>query len=321
MEEEFKLFFNTNFSINNISYSIDRIIQVIKEKCANNEFDSLKDIILNQHNFIFNYDNLINKNLELIQELFTNRKFLPFFNDICGLINFSESEIIFINKIIYDYFEVNVYNNTININEIRQFLLSISYIINDDRIRKLTPILGVNIARILSIVSYSSFKIKKVVHRINEFVVNNLGHLDHSYLKIIYNILFYYPLLENTEYNDADRKKIINLFIFSMMENYNQYDNTEYTTSFNKLSSIIFDILLNVDSGTLLELLKQYGTTISIFNINKETLRFNIKDILHNLLSNKIPGNYKLKPEVADKYIIIRNTIDYIEKNYNIIIP
>ena len=110
-----------------------------------------------------------------------------------------------------------------------------------------------------------------------------------------------YDYIQTLEYNDADGKKIINLFIFSMMENCNQYDNTEYTTNFNKLSSIIFDILLNVDSGTLLELLKQYGTTISIFNIDKETLRFNVKDILHNLLSNKIPGNYKLKPEVADK--------------------
>jgi hypothetical protein len=281
--DELNIIHNLNFT--NINYNIDSIINKLKV-CDN--IDEIKDIINRQHNIIFTYDNLNNGNREGVQELFTSMKFLDVMDNISGTLveNLKESEIIFINKIIYDYFEYTKQYNSTEINSIKDKLLSISYSINSSRIYSLAPVVGVNKARLLSILSYSSYKTEKIVHRINNFILNT--ELNKRDISNIYYIIYDGPPM--TIINNIFEKKqleinnkFVDMFCYSMFE-YCDSDDPEIIEMFNKISSVLMDRLIDIsiplDNPVIYRVLLNYSNMISIMNIDRNKLRFSIKE--HN---------------------------------------
>lgn len=299
--DDFDFCYDPNFNITNIHYGINSIISTIKTKCDNNEIDLVKKIILNQHELIFNYDNMENDNVVLIQELFKNKKFLTLFSDICGLIKYSKSELIFINKAVYDFFKTYKPDKY---TDIRGTLLSITYIINEDRVRDLTPMLGIEPARELAIISYSSYIMESVIHRINKFMVTRIMEIS------IYNLRKLYELILDLNGYTRD---VLNLFIYSMVESLSDQSNAIYINTFNAISDVLMSLLVDLDEVSLLDILKQYGGTITMMNIPYNKLRFSMRAVLEDVLRT----NNKLNP----KYQSIYDKIKYIEATDGIIIP
>ena len=284
----------------NIIYDINSIVDKLNKSTS---IEETKNIIKLQHNIIFTYDNLINNNREGIQNLFTSPIFLDALDSISGLIPMTESEIIFINKIIYDYFE---YSHNVN-SSIKEKMLAISYIINDTRIKLFTPILGINAARILSIISYSSYKIEKVVHRVNNFIINNDFDIA-NLLSSIYTIIFGPTTIRGTFLGEGPlpNSKFVNAFCYSMFE-YCDSEDPEVIERFNQISSYLLQkiIILYDKSDIFSNILITYANMITLMNIDKDKLRFSIKEELG-----------KMKSDVSS----IIAQINYIEEYNNITI-
>jgi len=299
---------NLNFGSNFLNYTDTRyeVKSLIKELLRSDDYNKIKNIIINQHKVLFTYDNLINGNREDVQKLFTSNIFLNVLDNIAGTISSKllETEIIFINKIVHDYFEY--YKNGKD-NNIRSILLSITYNINSDRIKSLSPIIGVNKARLLSILSYSSYKIEKIVHRINNFLLETDISTDdiEEIFKIIYG-----PIRINKKISDdyigleyTYNTKIINMFCYSMLE---YCDDEDSKIMFNRISTVLMNLLTSLsssveDQSMVISILMNYTNTVSMMNISRDKLRFSIKE--------HIPRNSNL-------YSIIY----YIENNNDIII-
>lgn len=300
-DDIFKLDYDPNFNIATIHYGINSIISTIKNKCNNDEITEVKKIILNQHELIFNHDNMENSNAVLIQELFTNKKFLKLFDDICGLINYTKSELIFINKVVYDF--VSVYKLDKR-PDISGKLMAITYVTNADRIRDLVPLLGIDMSRELAIVSYSSYKIEDVIHRINQFIMLSILDINIRDLKYIYSLL-----LDLNGYT----KDVLNLFIYSMFESLSEQGRLQYGKLFNKISDLLMSILIDLDDNSMMDLLKQYGGTIVMLNMPYSKIRFSMRAVLEDVLRTDNPLN--------PKYQSVYDKIKYIESNDGIIIP
>ena len=270
-------------------------------KCDNDEIAEVKKIILNQHELIFNHDNMENSNVVLIQELFTNKKFLKLFDDICGLINYSKSELIFINKVVYDF--VSVYKLDKR-PDISGKLMAITYVTNADRIRDLVPLLGIDMSRELAIVSYSSYKIEDIIHRINQFIMLSILDINIRDLKYIYSLL-----LDLNGYT----KDVLNLFIYSMFESLSEQGRLQYGKLFNKISDLLMSILIDLDDNSIMDLLKQYGGTIVMLNMPYSKIRFSMRAVLEDVLRTDNPLN--------PKYQSVYDKIKYIESNDGIVIP
>lgn len=284
----------------NIIYDINSIVDKLNKSTS---IEETKNIIKLQHNIIFTYDNLINNNREGIQNLFTSPIFLDALDSISGLIPMTESEIIFINKIIYDYFE---YSHNVN-SSIKEKMLAISYIINDARIKLFAPILGINAARILSIISYSSYKIEKVVHRVNNFIINNEFDIT-NLLSSIYTIIFGPVTIRGTFFDEdpLPNSKFVNAFCYSMFE-YCDSKDPEVIERFNEISNYLLQkiIILHDKLDIFSNILITYANMITLMNIDKDKLRFSIKEELG-----------KMKSDVSD----IIAQINYIEEYNNITI-
>lgn len=300
-DDIFKLDYDPNFNIATIHYGINSIISTIKNKCDNDEIAEVKKIILNQHELIFNHDNMENSNVVLIQELFTNKKFLKLFDDICGLIDYSKSELIFINKVVYDF--VSVYKLDKR-PDISGKLMAITYVTNADRIRDLVPLLGIDMSRELAIVSYSSYKIEDIIHRINQFIMLSILDINIRDLKYIYSLL-----LDLNGYT----KDVLNLFIYSMFESLSEQGRLQYGKLFNKISDLLMSILIDLDDNSIMDLLKQYGGTIVMLNMPYSKIRFSMRAVLEDVLRTDNPLN--------PKYQSVYDKIKYIESNDGIIIP
>lgn len=300
-DDIFKLDYDPNFNIATIHYGINSIISTIKNKCDNDEIAEVKKIILNQHELIFNHDNMENSNVVLIQELFTNKKFLKLFDDICGLIDYSKSELIFINKVVYDF--VSVYKLDKR-PDISGKLMAITYVTNADRIRDLVPLLGIDMSRELAIVSYSSYKIEDIIHRINQFIMLSILDINIRDLKYIYSLL-----LDLNGYT----KDVLNLFIYSMFESLSEQGRLQYGKLFNKISDLLMSILIDLDDNSIMDLLKQYGGTIVMLNMPYSKIRFSMRAVLEDVLRTDNPLN--------PKYQSVYDKIKYIESNDGIVIP
>ena len=300
-DDIFKLDYDPNFNIATIHYGINSIISTIKNKCDNDEIAEVKKIILNQHELIFNHDNMENSNVVLIQELFTNKKFLKLFDDICGLIDYSKSELIFINKVVYDF--VSVYKLDKR-PDISGKLMAITYVTNADRIRDLVPLLGIDMSRELAIVSYSSYKIEDIIHRINQFIMLSILDINIRDLKYIYSLL-----LDLNGYT----KDVLNLFIYSMFESLSEQGRLQYGKLFNKISDLLMSILIDLDDNSIMDLLKQYGGTIVMLNMPYSKIRFSMRAVLEDVLRT----DNHLNP----KYQSVYDKIKYIESNDGIVIP
>lgn len=279
----------------NIIYNINSIVNKLKKST---DIEEIKGIIKLQHNIIFNYDNLINNNREGIQDLFTSTIFLDAFDSVAGIIEseLTESEIIFINKIIYDYFEYSANDNS----NVKDKLLCISYTINDKRVKALTPYVGVKLARLISIISYSSYKMEKIVHRINNFILNN----DFD-IKTIESI--YYVIYGSRMTKFAVNEKCVSLFCYSMTE-YCDSSDPEIINKFNEISNYLLNELIYCSvafNENAYRMITMYANMITLMNIDKSRLRFSIKEELN-----------KIKDE--EKTRALWDIINYVELNFNV---
>ena len=243
--------------------TIDYKIETIIEKIINIDDlsdDDVKFIISRQHNIIFNYDLFLSssKTRTYAQQLFTNKRFLKLFCDIVGLIEFDENEIICINKLAYDYYILPNKDE-----EISSLLLQISYNINNIDVIKLSSKLGINGARILSMISKSTFKIDKKVHRVNSFLVKfdmDLTSTDIAdILFMIYNR--FTPVIIHT---------LLEVPVNDMLN--------EEKVRFDAISSAILTILLSLTSDNMKKVLYDYAFTLRLSK-KQSSVRFSLRNI------------------------------------------
>mgnify|MGYP006873137087 CR=1 FL=1 len=182
-----------------IEYEISGILNKISNIDNINESE-IKQIIIRQHSMILNYDLfLMNSNTRSqAQKLFTNKKFLNCFLSVIGTIDLSVHEKTCINKLAYDYY---IYYEKDQ--EISNLLFQLTTWVNGNEVLTLSGILGMNGARILSMIRHSSFKEEKNVHRVNTFIIK--CGINLSVQNIIDIFCFLYP-------------RFTPLFIYSMLE-------------------------------------------------------------------------------------------------------
>ena len=286
-DEELNIDFSCNpsFAYANIRYDINSIINKLIFDAKTRDKTSIKNIITTQHELIFKYDNLVNNNRELVQTLFTYDMIGPYFldtlEDVIGLLTLSDEEIRFINKIVYDFFEFSKAVHYSNEKEIKEKMLSITYTINAPLIRQLSNFIGINKANILAIISYSSFVDEKVVHRVNDFVIQNIRINDINELTFMYDIIF--KIIPS--YNDdlSLSRKGHNFILYSMLEYWDEEINDEESkdqhTMFINISMVIINILTwkDLNYASLITLLKEYGNMIRLLGISSKKVRFSLK--------------------------------------------
>lgn len=261
-----------------VEYQLTTIIDKIRDIDNLNE-DEIKQIIIRQYPMILNYDLFLSapetRNAAL--ELFTNKRFLVLFFDVVGLLDLSDSQKICINKLVYDYYSLQEKDN-----EVYELLLSISYIVNNRLVIRLSAILGVNGARTLSMVANSTFRIDKKVHRINAFIIKCGIELSIQNIVDIYLIIF-------------DRFK--DLFINTMLESIyhlsiEDQQNEIIRNNFNNISAAIYTILDSMVSKDIEQVLLNYIYALQILpkdiyirfsfqNITKMSDR--MKQIINNI--------------------------------------
>ena len=287
VKENQPLFDNTPIAspFKTVEYQLSTIVEKIKDIDSLND-DELKEIIVRQYPTILNYDLFLavpeTRNVAL--ELFTNKRFLRLFFDIVGLLDLTESQKICINKLVYDYYALP--NKDIEICEI---LMNISNVVNNTLVIRLSAVLGVYNARVLSMVSNSTFRIDKKIHRINTFLLKCGMELSAQNIIDIYLTIF-------------DRFK--DLFINTMLESVDSLSETDRSNpiiihNFNNISIAIMKILDSMVSKDIEQVLLNYVYSLQILASPK--LRFSFK-------GNSIP------PRIVG---IIQN----IEEQTGLIIP
>lgn len=240
--------------------SVEYKLSTIVEKICN--IDSLdeneiKYIIAYQHSMILNYDLFLSsdESRAYAQKLFTNKRFLQFFLSIVGLLGLPRDEIICINKLAYDYYILE--NKDLEISEL---LLQISYQINNVLVIRLSGKLGMNGARILSIIANSSFKEEKCIHRVNTFLIK-YGTLSAQDVIDIFCILyerFTYP------------------FIYTMLESKQPWMNEDHLRNFDNISIAILELLNSMISEDIKKILYNYAFTLKLVRHNVN-VRFSLK--------------------------------------------
>lgn len=239
-----------------LSTIVDKIINI-----NNLDENQIKNIILRQHKMILNYDLFLksDESRSYAQRLFTNKRFLQIFLQIIGLLNLEREEIICINKLAYDYYITKEKDS-----EISDLWLQISYQINNILVIKLSGKLGMNGARILSMIANSTFKEEKAVHRINTFLVKCNLDLSVQDIVDIYCILF---------------ERFTNPFVYSMMELKQPGMTEEQLKIFNNISAALIVILNSMTSNDMKKVLYSYAYSLKLLNSNYK-VRFSLKSAI-----------------------------------------
>ena len=247
-----------------VEYQLSTIVEKIRDIDSLND-DEIKTIIIRQYPTILNYDLFLSvpetRNAAL--ELFTNKRFLDLFFDVVGLLELSDSQKICINKLVYDYYSLPVKDV-----EVSEKLLSISYIVNNRLVIRLSAILGVNGARTLSMVANSSFRIDKKVHRINTFIIKCGIQLSVQNIVDIYLTIF-------------DRFK--DLFINSMLESISylsieDQQNEIIRSNFDNTSAALYAILDSMVSRDVEQVLLNYVYALQILPKDAK-VRFSFQNV------------------------------------------
>ena len=239
-----------------VEYKLSTIVEKISNIDNLNE-NEIKNIILRQHSMILNYDLFLksDESRAHAQKLFTNKRFLQIFLDVIGLLELTREEIICVNKLAYDYHILPEKDP-----DISNLFMSISNQINNVMVIRLSGILGINGARVLSMIANSSFKEEKNIHRVNTFLVKCNIALSVLNIVDIYCILyerFTYP------------------FIYTMLET-NDNLNDEQKKRFDYISLAILSMLDSMTLKNIKIVLANYAYTIKLYpNITK--VRFSLK--------------------------------------------
>lgn len=240
-----------------IEYEISGILNKISDIDNIND-DEIKQIIIRQHTMILNYDLfLMNSDTrKQAQKLFTNKKFLKCFLDVIGTINLSIHEKTCINKLAYDYY---VYYEKDK--EISDLLFNITTWVNGNEVLTLSGILGINGARMLSMIRHSSFKEKKNVHRVNTFIIK--CGIDLSVQNIIDIFCFLY-------------ERFTPLFLYSMLEVKPSGLTQDQSNRFDAISMALLIMLDSLTSVDMKKLLCDYAFTLNMIRGNT-SVRFSLR--------------------------------------------
>lgn len=239
-----------------VEYTLSTIVDKISNIDNLNEAE-IKNIILRQHSMILNYDLFLKSDESRLhaQKLFTNKRFLVIFNQVIGLLQLTREEIICINKLAYDYYITKNKDA-----EISDLLFQISYQINNVLVIRLSGILGMNGARVLSMIANSSFKDEKNVHRVNTFLVKCNLELSIQDIVDIYCILF---------------ERFMYPFIYSMLEIKTDNMTEDQLKRFDMISIALLLILDSMVSEDIKKILYNYSYILKL--INTTNVRFSLK--------------------------------------------
>ena len=242
-----------------IEYELSGIVNKINN-INNLDDQEIRNIIVNQHQMILNYDLFLmsDETRAQAQTLFTNKRFLLNFLNVVRILNLDQHEQICINKLAYDAVESKLDS------EISDLLYNLTTEVNGREVTVLSGIIGLENAKMLSMVKNSTFKIEKSVRRVNTFLVKL------NYKLTVKNIVDIYCFLY---------ERFTNVFIYTMMEakpsNLTDFQNAQFDT----ISIAMLDILNSLPSYDMKKLLCDYGFTIKMVR-NDITVRFALKTAL-----------------------------------------
>lgn len=264
-----------------IEYQLSTIVDKIM-RIDSLDVDEIKNIIVRQHSMILNYDLFLKseESRKYAQILFTSKKFLNIFLSVIGFLDLSKDEIICINKLAYDYYITEGKDK-----EVSDYLLQISYQINNVLVIRLSSKLGINDSRILSMIANSSFREEKNIHRVNTFLVKCNRDLSVQNMIDIYCILydrFTYP------------------FIYTMMESKPLKMTDLQSLHFDYISLTILNILDSMTSEDIKKILYNYAFILKLVKTNF-TVRFSLKSVKNERIK-KIIEEIELDP--IDELII-----------------
>lgn len=264
-----------------IEYKIETIVDKIND-VDNLKDEELKNIIIRQYSLILNYDLFLSsaKTRKIAQKLFTNKRFLILFFQIIGLLNLNTEQIYCVNKLAYDYYILPIKDP-----EISELLLNICNSINNMEVIRLSSRLGINNARILSMISKSTFQIEKRIHRINMFFMKceaNLTAQDVIDIMCILYDKFTYPI------------------IYTMLETKAENLNELQAYRFDLISSSIITILSSMTSDNIRKVLYDYAFTLRLSKPNS-AVRFSMKSIPDQRIQSIIQ---EIESDLIDKLFI-----------------
>lgn len=233
-----------------VFHSIDYQLATILEKISNIDNldeNEIKTIIVRQHTMILNYDLFLStkESRELAQKLFTNKRFLSIFLSIGGLIQLNEHEVVCINKLAYDYYITE--NKDL---EVAELLLQICYQVNNILVLKLSAYLGMNGARVLSMISCSSFRDWKRVLRVHTFLVKFESELSVQTMVDIICTIF------GNRFTPA--------FIGMMLETKPSTLTPTQSVQFDNITCAIITILDSLTSQNIKIVLQNYAYTLKL---------------------------------------------------------
>ena len=173
------------------------------------------------------------------------------------MLDLSTDEIVCINKITYDYYTLNDKDENIS-----YLLMELSYYVNNKTAIRLSAIVGIQGARILAMISKSSFKIEKNVRRVNRFIIKSNIALSVQDIINIYCTLydrFTYPI------------------IYTMLDTHTEgFSDIEYTR-YQAISSVVLRLLNAMTSKDIYKVLSNYAYILQLTNVGANT-RFSIRE-------------------------------------------
>ena len=261
--------------LKSIEYSIDSIYN----KILNNELSDIdiQNIIYRQYTTILDYNLFFkDESRQTMQRLFQNIRFLKNLAMCINALSLNTHQIVFCNKLAYDYIlYCKMTVPSANREEISTLLTEISYKVNHKDIIALSSIIGLESAKYLAMARHSSFKEEVNVERVNILLskTHNLG------VDTIYEI--YIKLFDN----------ISVLFSTTMFSTI--YDE-EYKDTYDNITLALICILENMDFDNMREVIKNYSVwydingrpdvRFSLYNLHESYT--NIKSVILDLLND-----------------------------------
>lgn len=245
-----------------VEYELSGIVNKINN-IDNLNYDEIRNIIIKQHNMILNYDLFLtsNETRQLAQTLFTNKRFLQCFLDVIRLLDITQHEKICLNKLAYDYYILPIDKDE----EIYNLLYKLTTEVNGREVVSLSGILGINEARILSMIRNSSFKEEKCIHRVNTYIVKCNLDLDIKSIESIYCFLFH---------------RFTNVFIYTMLESKPSNLSPLENKKFDNISIAILELLNSLPSNDIRKVINDYAFTLKSVKRNTP-VRFMLKTALN----------------------------------------
>ena len=265
-----------------VEYTIDTIV----DKIINIEEldkEEIKSIIIRQHRLILNYDLFLSsrKTRMYAQRLFSDAKFLEIFYSIIGLLDLSEHEMMCLNKLAYDYYIIPEKDNRVS-----ELLLAICNATNNIEVIKLSSKLSITNARILSMISRSTFRVEKKIKRINNFLVKCTADLSAQDILDIMFILY---------------DRFTDPIIYTMLESKPDNLTPEQSVRFDTISSVIITILDSMTSANIKKVLYDYAFMLRLKLNGDVKVRFSMKTIPNPRIQSIIQ---EIETDPIDKLIV-----------------